>query len=146
MSFVKLSIFGTSFEVSDFGLNDKSHLLTRWIFKRWPLGMSTCNLSEWVRVLYPIFRDSCVGCSWGGNRCFRACLVCRITRALHHSLLTLFVPFLASGQFIQGSAYRAIRRHQENHEAIQHASTEQTYLSWIEITETYSAWKCESMA
>ena len=113
MSFVKLSIFGTSFEVI---LLSFSHFSAHSsIYLRSLRDMSIYNPSAWVRH-FPLslalsYLFSC--------RCVRAGMV----RSLFFDLVFLRQLYIDAYivQLCEGSTYRRVRRHKKNHETLQHS-------------------------
>lgn len=111
MSFVKLSIFGTSFEVRSFVRVNVSDV--DCYEYRWPPDMLISSQSAWVRPPFvaPVSRPDLLhskgafGLVW--------CVFCPFFFWI--SSLTC-----ASVKFRKGSTYRRICRDKEDHEAIQH--------------------------
>ena|SRR5216684_2290420 len=123
MSFVKLSIFGTSFEV---GFRLLSFIeLTPDL--RSPQDMSISNPLAWVSHLSPLHPPNPAHPLQGAFGLVWYVSPSSFPPARH----------TCPTQFRKGSTYRRIRRYQENHEAIQYTRPLETHLSRAETSQAH---------
>jgi hypothetical protein len=132
MSFVKLSIFGTSFEVSALvtleillpvlNWHYFCQVTTRYVDLQ-PVGMGMFLVGGLPISLIAML-----------PRCFRSRLV-----SIRRSVLIQQALISCNLKLGQGSAHRVIRGHQEDNETIQHSRAEQAHLSRAQAPEAHSA-------
>ena len=144
MSFVKLSIFGTSFEVrlrSQTGHVPGVRFFRARRLTRPPGHHSLCRP--------PTSRNGCVphlDCS----RCPCSNSSFQVPSALYGTFAVSRAKTSSDAtpivQLGQGSAYRIVRRDQEDHEALQHPRPQQTHLQRAQAPQAYTARERTSLA
>ena len=137
MSFVKLSIFGTSFEVqllvkfpTPF-INRSAQLLGHNKICRSPTSWN-----GWALRSIPISIVANARCKvhLGSSGKFGECLVTK-------TFLTV-----CARQFEQGPTYGRVCGDQEDHEAIQHPGAEQKNVPGAQTSQAHPTWKCECLS
>lgn len=130
MSFVKLSIFGTSFEVALL-----SAVLAQLISFRSPPATSTCSQSAWVSSL-SILSDLCQSHAVGPGAFG---LVWYVGGTAQRASFLIFL------KLSQGPADGSLCGYQEDHETLQHPGARKENISRIEVVEAYPARKRTSL-
>jgi len=135
MSFVKLSIFGTSFEVSKSSTIARSdvdrsnfQVTTRYVDLQ-PVGMGEHRSSRSPLIVQAYSIDPQAPSALCGTFVPRLQMIAEGSRLLNGVIV----------QFSKGSAYGVICCDQEDYETVQHPSSEQTDVSRIEAFEAHSA-------